>query len=77
MAAKRDELKPIWDNLQAQVDTVWEDRKKAEEEKARKSVGSVKGDGRRIKESGAVKGARGLLGLEEGKRVRVVEPERR
>ena len=51
--------------------------KKAEEEKARKSVGSVKGDGRRIKESGAVKGARGLLGLEEGKRVRVVEPERR
>ena len=51
--------------------------KKAEEEKARKAVGSVKGDGRKVKESGAVRGARGLLGQEEGKRVRVVEPERR
>ena len=50
--------------------------KKQEEEKARKSIGSVRGDGRKVKESGAVKGARGLLGQEEGKRVRVVEPER-
>jgi hypothetical protein len=56
--------------------------KKNEEEKARKAIGSVRHDGRKIKESGAVKGARGLLGggggeKEEGKRVRVIEPERR
>jgi hypothetical protein len=51
--------------------------KKAEEGKARKSVGSVKGDSRKLKESGAVKGARGLLGQEEGKRVRIAQPEKR
>jgi hypothetical protein len=50
--------------------------KKQDEEKARKAMGSVKGDGRRIKQSSAVRGARGLLGQEESKRVRVVEPER-
>ncbi|KIW00781.1 uncharacterized protein PV09_07761 [Verruconis gallopava] len=49
--------------------------KRMEEEKAKNAMGSVKGDGRRVRESGAVKGARGLLG-EEGKRVRLVEPER-
>jgi hypothetical protein len=49
--------------------------KKQEEDKARKAMGSVRGDGKKVRESGAVKGARGLLGSEGGKRVRVVEPK--
>jgi hypothetical protein len=45
-----------------------------EEEIAQKSAGSVRKDDRRISESSAVKGARGML--EEAKKVRVVEPIR-
>jgi hypothetical protein len=43
-----------------------------EEERARREAGTVRTDERRVVESGAVKGARGML--DEGKRVRVVEP---
>jgi WD40 repeat protein len=45
-----------------------------EEQRIRKEAGSVRTDERRVGESGAVKGARGIL--DEGKRVRVVEPEK-
>jgi WD40 repeat protein len=43
-----------------------------EEERARAEAGTVRADERRVGESRAVKGARGIL--DEGKRVRVVEP---
>jgi hypothetical protein len=45
-----------------------------EEERVRREVGTVRTDERKARESGAVKSARGLL--DEGKRVRVVEPEK-
>lgn len=40
--------------------------KQAEEEKAKKNVGKVTKDGRRVGESGAVRGVRGLLGGDNG-----------
>ena len=57
---------------------VYRDRviKEMEGETARKAAGVVKGDGRRVRESGAVKGVRGLLGEEQAKKVRVVVPEK-
>jgi hypothetical protein len=43
-----------------------------DEERARREAGTVRADDRKVGESGAVKGARGIL--DEGKRVRVIEP---
>jgi hypothetical protein len=50
-------------------------RKDAEQERIRREAGSVRVDGRKVTESRAVRGARGILESDE-RRVRLVEPQR-